>query len=257
MKHKIIDDDDEESLDELVKRARSDKELKKLMHQPESDVLIYASGSNISMYWHGRHFLLQSMPDRINKLVLHKDHLYFNYLDRVGRLFDDQEVKYDFGFVTALCSHNDKMYGSIHDVQGYYVKHMAGKERYEFQTKIKALCSYKGKLLAGDQAGKIFDVMSGEIIVEHRKQITALFVYEDCLYSARDNEIWVTVPQTTERMITDDQRPDNVWAIASYNGRLIDAGLYGIFDTRKNERVGIFPKIDAMTVQQSNADISR
>jgi hypothetical protein len=31
MKHKIIDDDDEESLDELVKRARSDKELKKLM----------------------------------------------------------------------------------------------------------------------------------------------------------------------------------------------------------------------------------
>jgi hypothetical protein len=246
MRTEIISEE-EQSLDDLIVRARSDSELKRLINNPASgdDVLIFGSGKEIFMLYKDSSCSLQKRESKINGFALHGNHIYDICGSGMGRLFDDKKV-FNRDFV-AICEHKDMFFGTTLYTKGSLIRRLDPapiETLRETDNAVGALCSYRGHLLAGDVTGRIFYAATKNVIVEHNKPITALYSYDDALYYASD-EIWVKLPAGGEVQLKVRRNP--VCALSVYNGRLVDAGPYGVYDTKSGKRI-VISQITAMTV---------
>jgi hypothetical protein len=245
MKIKIIEEE-EQNLDDLVKRARTDKKLKELMWGKKRDenLLIYADEGIINL--HGE--IVIKIAERsiaVNDFAVHTGRLIdCGYYVGLHDVFDDDWIEKTSALNYALCENNGQLYVATTDsTRGVVRPHRRKGHSYYFDNYITALCSHNGGFYGGDSSGQIHNMLNDNSVVlrEVPTEVSALCSHEGHLYCA-----YGSVVRDVHTYAESYSRPGKVKALCVHNGRLLDGGEYGIYDTINNKPINADVKVNAM-----------
>jgi hypothetical protein len=244
--------DKEQSLDELIVRARNDPGLKRLLEgkmqmKKQYYVLVCNTLSHICavngtffedlsefqttsvVYALGQLFAI-SYPNNVVNLNTGERYVLHDF-NKINRLFNNAPQ--------ILAAGEGKNGGGL--VRPVRVKRP--KKKYHFDTEVTAVCSPERSrdLYVGDFVGKITRIRpNGEyqVICEDpdKNFIRAMCFKEDDLYFAVNDSVYVMRDDKLMKKVA--QRPASVNGLCIFNGRVVDAvHRHGIWDTESDERI--------------------
>jgi hypothetical protein len=239
MKTEIIEDQ-EESLDDLVVRARKDKTLKEMMagkRKSFKDVLIFSEGTLIKAYDDENIEHISTKPQLVLGFVYWNGRLYdYGHYHALVDTFDlTNHFKLESGTIAACVFENDVFFAGTRNrgFAEFAIFDLADTKYQKVDDYMESLAAVNGNLYGGTLAGHVHDIFSGDhFSVKLHCPVGALFGFHDRLYCSCGNEVWDVF---TGRPVTTENRPSDVNALAEYNGSLVDAGDYGIYDTFSNK----------------------
>jgi hypothetical protein len=240
MKQKILPDN-EQSLDDLIVKARSDARLQELMQGKKPD-----TGENVLLVSIRQGTYTLEDGKRINdkafiRLAYVNDELY--------------GINGDFKLVTAkeyvcsivgkaadICQHNNRLFYCSNHANGGIVgpvfdsKDMARK----YQKEISSICSLGNKVYYGDTTGTIFTYPNGKKVVQQELNlpVNAMCAFENKLYAACGPIIHQLITLDSSLYLMEiARRPEAIRNMCVFNGELLDCGQYGIWKTLQKESV--------------------
>ncbi|MBL7100835.1 MAG: hypothetical protein ISS23_02670 [Nanoarchaeota archaeon] len=151
--------------------------------------------SEIFLYVDGEKDLLVKKKSNkaayIDNLCYHKDLLYHSVRDYwepieslICETLSGKVVGQRIRHVSALCSHNGKLYDASYDTvfETFSEKEVAKRHR-----DVNALCSHKGVLYDGGNYDCLYETFTGEKAVETKSYIHDLCSHKGVLYSIEEN----------------------------------------------------------------------
>jgi hypothetical protein len=252
MKQKIVDEN-EQSLDDLIKRARSDSQLKRIIRgkpekkQPEQqgyELVIAVDDEILGMREFEPRGVMEKRKGKITCFAIHgnklldavEGHGIYNTL-AATYLKRDPVLLYDTNFFDQIYSFNGYLFASGVKKGGVYEVLVVGDRLNRIimscPAQVVEMCEYKGKLVHADCLGRIYNTEHEEVIMQNvADDIKAICNNNDILYAATGNRVLdATNAKTAAR------RDSQVKCLCVHRERLLDGGAYGIYDTLRNEKI--------------------
>jgi len=236
-------------LEELMKEAIEDPKINEIIEGKESKPIKTKNDTEEVLIFSNRD-IIQAIDKKGLLTVLVRPYLIKDFSMFKGRLYDcgnrsikgtlDGKTLVD-GVFDVICEYGNTLYGGGNGFVHSVFVSSSNKGGYQ----VTALYVHNNKLLYADSQGFVYDAFSSSKIGGCGKgPINALCSIGPILYYAYENKIHEIYANDAELKT----RPSKVNAMCIHNGRLIDGGDYGIFDTITGNAlyVNYNPKVDAM-----------
>jgi hypothetical protein len=262
MKQRIIEDE-EQSLDDLVVRAREDRALKKIIDGSEAHELIIAFGRHVKRCTRqGLTNLCQARGD-VNSLAFFDNEVY--YCDNEGNVLnlnDDSIMNFTSDIKPTLIYAQ----GAYLNVVLLHLANEPGRNEIVFCSETRVIkrglyvdkqvtaMGWHEKELVYACGNEIFGVAhydKKEHLICFSKEITAMCSFNGLLWFNHENEIW---NQNADEKY---QRKSKVKALCVHDGMLYDAGEYGIYLTQENKKVHDACANAMISIPKNEAENSR
>jgi hypothetical protein len=241
MRTKIIPDE-EESLDDLVVRARSDSKLRKMLAQERveeveasvKELVFISDGQICRINFKGEAGLHTPILEFATSIANIGKTIYFTNEDGIIQPGSRKQPKSEF--VERIYRGETSFYKLYHDkeipphsqyIDAYDLK-MRQKWTLRPRDKVTAMSEHNAELYyaCGD---KVFN-QNGAIVCYASSRIEAMCYYEGARYTVNCRDIYA-------RGFAEYHRPGLVRSLHVHNGILLDAGEYGIWETLTEKKI--------------------
>jgi hypothetical protein len=245
MKMKIIEDG-EESLDDLVVRARTDSRLREIIQGIPlvKGTLVFATkeAGQYQYDWNR----VKKISDKYTKSFTSlDDEIHFlagaGFIGKFGKDDFVGAIAYD---INVICGHNGKIYlGGKSELDGgpgiIVALNEVGLSKIIRSAPVTALCLYNGKMYDAS-GGRVMETKRALTLAEFHEPVNAICQWENKLCIAVGNRIAVTAVKDTKLGIVNNfYREGQVRSLCIHNGELVDAGDYGVMYGQQSSIKGI------------------
>jgi hypothetical protein len=236
--------DNEESLDELIVRARTDSKLKAILQgerKDKDDAPILAAACGRYCYFIHPDEQLQKYEKPAEGIILDMavyDHNLVYALPhrshQVRNFFTNEDVVSDDGMlINAICATDHNLFYAGEQNGEYKIKDL--KQEYPVITRdkdITAMCINKSSVF--DSADCIVSKTHSNIsgVTAHQANIHAICWYRKAIIYSAENKVYHIVDDKSPIA----ERPDDVLSVCVHDGVLYDSGKYGIYETLANKK---------------------
>jgi len=242
-------------LEELARQAENDPVFKEIFEEKQEskvetkgdEILMFAEDYTMNAMWGKDVLLIGKKTSIIRAMAMYKGGVVA--AGDEGIIYDSfsgDVVKFCSRSVLAMCNVGEKLYLAMNSDKESLIFQLPQNIAVDrLKQRITALCKHKGQFYYGTEIGNIVNAKKNEIVYlgdNQKNSANALCSYKNVLYCSVFDKIFSICSDHYYDLIA--VRPGNVSSLCIFNGKLHDAGSYGIYETLTNvpvrKNIGVY-----------------